>query len=58
MLDKDYLLQKIELLEDKNNLLQTKIQIMEKRQEAANILIEVYKNLVEELKASYDNGTL
>jgi hypothetical protein len=58
MLDKDYLLQKIELLEDKNNLLQTKILIMEKRQEAANILIEVYKNLIEEMKASYDNGNL
>jgi hypothetical protein len=58
MLNMDSLLQKIELLEEHNSLLKAKIEIMEKRQEASTVLIKVYQNLMEEMKASYDNGNL
>jgi hypothetical protein len=58
MLNMDSLLQKIELLEEHNSLLKAKIEIMEKRQEASTVLIQVYQNLMEEMKASYDNGNL
>ncbi len=54
----DSLLQKIELLEKHNALLKAKIEIMEKRQEASTTLIKVYQNIMEEMKASYDNGNL
>jgi|LakMenE18May11ns_1017448.scaffolds.fasta_scaffold8358459_2 hypothetical protein len=58
MLNMDSLLQKIELLEEHNALLKAKIEIMEKRQEASTTLIKVYQNIMEEMKASYDNGNL
>jgi hypothetical protein len=58
MLNMDSLLQKIELLEEHNSLLKAKIEIMEKRQEASTTLIKVYQNIMEEMKASYDNGNL
>lgn len=58
MLNMDFLLQKIDLLEKRNELLQAKIEIMEKRHEASAVLIQVYQNLMEEMKVSYDNGNL
>jgi hypothetical protein len=58
MLNIDFLLQKVELLENHNALLKAKIEIMEKRQEASTTLIKVYQNIMEEMKASYDNGNL
>lgn len=58
MLNMDFLLQKVELLEQHNALLKAKIEIMEKRQEASTVLIQVYQNIMEELKVSYDNGNL
>lgn len=47
MNDREYLVEKIKLLEDKNSILKEKISIFEQHKKQSEVLIKAYKKLLQ-----------